>query len=114
MSCAWQPANSDERCPSTFHIDQNSKILDQWMAEKDTEDIEHIMAIISKREGMHDGVVADYHQHDCHCSIDYYLARVTGRIGEGPCSCGNVLTIEKRPGEEGKVRPDIDHLCKMD
>ena len=83
------------------------------MAEKNAEDVEHVMAIIGKRERMDDGVVADDDQHDCHYGTDYRLRRVMGRIGEGPSNCGEELTVEKRPREEGKVRPDVDHLCKM-
>ena len=83
------------------------------MAEKNAEDVEHVMAIIGKRERMDDGVVADDDQHDCHCGTDYRLSRVTGRIGEESSRCGEELTIEERPGEEGKVRPDVHHLRKM-
>ena len=65
MSRGWQATNSGERCPSADEIDRNSKILYHRVAEKNAEDIEHVMAIIGKRERMDDGVVADYHQHDC-------------------------------------------------
>lgn len=121
MSClpsGWQPTESGQRCPSTFNINQDSQILYRWMAEKNAEGVERVMAIIGKSERMDDGVVADYHQHDYHSGKDYHSSRVIGRIGQGPCIWGEVsrevLKIEKRPGEEGKVRPDVDHLRKMD
>lgn len=81
------------------------------MAKKYAEDVEHVMAIISKRERMDDGVVANYHQHDYHCGHDCGLP--TASIREGPYNCGEVVRIEKRPREEEKVRPDVDHLRKM-
>lgn len=113
LSRGWLQTNGGERCPSAVEINRNSKILYRRVAEKNAEDIEHVMAIIGKRERMDDGVVADNYQHDYHCGTDYRLSRVMGRIGEGPSNCGEELTIEKRPGEEGKVRPDVYHLRKM-
>lgn len=84
------------------------------MAKKNTEDVEHVMAIIGKRERMDDGVVVDYHQHDCHCCTCYNLSWDGGREAEGSDCCWEDLTVDQRPGEEGKVRPDVDHLGKMD
>ena len=83
------------------------------MAEKNTEDIEHVMTIIGERERMDDRVVANYHQHNCHGGTDDRLSWGTGTEREGPYSIGETQTIEQRPGEEGKVRPDVDHLRKM-
>ena len=82
------------------------------MAEKNAEDVEHVMAIIGKRKRMNDGVVADYHQHGCNRGTDYSPTRVNMK-GGGPNNCEDKVTIEKRPGEEGKVRPDVDHLRKV-
>lgn len=84
------------------------------MAEKNAEDIEHVMAIIGKRKWVDDGVVVDYHQHDYHYGTASRCTSPTGMIGDGPYNCEDVLTIEQRPREEGKVRPDVDHLRKMD
>ena len=84
------------------------------MAEKDAEDVEHVMAIISKSERVNDGVVVDHHQHYCHCGTCHYLSWDSSREAEGPDSCWEDLTVDQRPGEEGKVRPDVDHLGKMD
>ena len=114
LSCGYWSTKSSKRRPSAIEIDRYSKILYRRMAEKHAEDVEHVMAIIGKRERVDDGVVADHHQHDCHCDTDRCLSRVTGRIGERAYSCGEESTIEKRPGEEGEVRPDVDHLHKMD
>ncbi len=114
LSRAWQPTKSGEGSPSAGDIYWDSKILNRWMAEKNAENVEHVMPIIGKRERMDDGVVADDYQHDCHCDTDDRLSWVTARIGEGPYSLREVLRIQKRPGEEGKIRPDVDHLRKMD
>ena len=84
------------------------------MSEKNAEDVKHVVAIIGQCERVNDGVVADYRQHDRDCDTDDRLPWVTGRIREWPYTFGEALTIKKWPGEERKVRPDVDHLCKMD
>lgn len=112
-SRGWLPTDSGECCPGAGKINQNSEILCQRVAEKNAEDIEHVMAIIGKREWMDDGVVLDDCQHDCHRGTDYHLSRIMGRIRESSSSCGEELVVEKRPGEEHKVRPKINHLRKM-
>ena len=61
------------------------------MAEQNSEDVKHIVAIIGQCERMDDGIVADYHQHDCHCDTGDCLSWVTSRKGEWPYSFGEAL-----------------------
>ena len=116
MNCLFhggQPTKSGEGCPSAANVNRHSEILHQRMTKKNAEDVEHVVTVIGERERMDDSVIAHYHQHDCHCGTDDRLSWVTGSIGEGPYSLGEVLTVDKGPGEEGKVWPDVDHLCEM-
>ena len=112
LSRGWRPPKSGERYPSAHNIYQDSKILYPRVAEKNAEDVEHVMAIVGKRKRMNDGVVTDYHQHGCNRSTDHSPTRVDMK-GGWPYNCEDNVTTEKRPGEEGKVRPDVDHLRKV-
>ena len=113
LSRGWRPPESGERSPSANDVYRDSEILDQWMTKKNAEDVEHVMAVIRKSERMDNGIVADYHQHRSHHGTDDGNSWIVGRIGEEPSSLREVVKIEKRPREKGKVRPDVEHLRNM-
>lgn len=108
------PTRSGEGYPGANEVYWDNKIPYRRLAKEKAEDVEHIMPIIGEGERMDDGVVSDYHQHDYHGGADYPLSWETGRKGERPYSAREAETKEKRPGEEGEIRPDVEHLREMD